>query len=423
MRSVFLAAAAALAFTFGGPGWAAAQTCGNGAIEATEECDDGGICIGSNNAGTACTSAAQCPGGVCKTFGGDGCAANCTAEQQVPYEMVPGVVQGLGIRPGTSGLVAETFISLPIPLSGRLGLTIGKERNGQIPMVVQDDSVEFPGIDVMNLACGCVRGAEYRTCGGTFMEPDGTLSRDCTFNANACNGLKPCAALHGPGNTASGVIGCNMLDGVNLSYSIDAGGETGEALDPVIELSGTGGPGSASILTTIGVDVVLGRCTGTSPDYGPDGIFCTDDDQPSITLAATNPAVTGTATALVSNLPDGGEIGPVSITGAPFSCSKLAVRNPGGASLVSAFGVPDVDTIGSLAVKLALVAQENDEPISCLGDCNGDGEVTVDEIITMVNIALGAAQPSGCAAGDGNGDGEVTVDEIVSAVNRALGGC
>jgi hypothetical protein len=62
-------------------------------------------------------------------------------------------------------------------------------------------------------------------------------------------------------------------------------------------------------------------------------------------------------------------------------------------------------------------------PAACLGDCNGDGEVTVDEILLMVNIALGAADISECLAGDGNGDEQVTVDEIISAVNNALQGC
>jgi hypothetical protein len=59
----------------------------------------------------------------------------------------------------------------------------------------------------------------------------------------------------------------------------------------------------------------------------------------------------------------------------------------------------------------------------CVGDCNGDGEVTIDEILTMVNIALGAASIDACSAGDGNGDGEVTIDEILTAVNNALNGC
>jgi VCBS repeat protein/FG-GAP repeat protein len=59
----------------------------------------------------------------------------------------------------------------------------------------------------------------------------------------------------------------------------------------------------------------------------------------------------------------------------------------------------------------------------CGGDCNGDGEVTVNELITMVNIALGNANVSTCLAGDADGSGEITINEIVAAVNNALNGC
>lgn len=62
-------------------------------------------------------------------------------------------------------------------------------------------------------------------------------------------------------------------------------------------------------------------------------------------------------------------------------------------------------------------------PIPCVGDCNGDKHVTVDEIITMVNIALGNADASECEPGDVNLDGEITVDEILTAVKNALNGC
>lgn len=60
---------------------------------------------------------------------------------------------------------------------------------------------------------------------------------------------------------------------------------------------------------------------------------------------------------------------------------------------------------------------------TCVGDCNGDGSVTVDEIITGVNIALGIAPPSACPVFDTNGDRTVTVEEILQAVNNALSGC
>jgi hypothetical protein len=62
-------------------------------------------------------------------------------------------------------------------------------------------------------------------------------------------------------------------------------------------------------------------------------------------------------------------------------------------------------------------------PAPCLGDCDDRGMVTVDEILILVNIALGNAALSVCPAGDGNTDGQVTVDEILTAVNNALNGC
>ncbi len=52
-----------------------------------------------------------------------------------------------------------------------------------------------------------------------------------------------------------------------------------------------------------------------------------------------------------------------------------------------------------------------------------DGQVTVNELIEMVNIALGNADVPTCLAGDANGDGEITVNEIVAGVNNALNGC
>jgi hypothetical protein len=49
--------------------------------------------------------------------------------------------------------------------------------------------------------------------------------------------------------------------------------------------------------------------------------------------------------------------------------------------------------------------------------------VTVDEILTMVNIALGNIRVGTCTAGDANADGRIMVDEILAAVDNALKGC
>ena len=60
---------------------------------------------------------------------------------------------------------------------------------------------------------------------------------------------------------------------------------------------------------------------------------------------------------------------------------------------------------------------------TCVGDCNHSGEVTVGELVTMVNIALGSAALSACPAGDADGSGTIEINEIIAAVNNALDGC
>ena len=83
-----------------------------------------------------------------------------------------------------------------------------------------------------------------------------------------------------------------------------------------------------------------------------------------------------------------------------------------GYDLCTGLGTPDVDL---LVRRFAASA--------CPGDCNGDGGITVAEIVTGVNIALGTAQLSQCTGLDANGDGLVTVDELLQAVSRLLNGC
>lgn len=60
---------------------------------------------------------------------------------------------------------------------------------------------------------------------------------------------------------------------------------------------------------------------------------------------------------------------------------------------------------------------------ACIGDCNADSTVTVDELLLAVNIALGNAAVATCAAVDTNGDSEVTINELLAAVKAALNGC
>jgi len=59
----------------------------------------------------------------------------------------------------------------------------------------------------------------------------------------------------------------------------------------------------------------------------------------------------------------------------------------------------------------------------CVGDCSDDDVVTVDEVITLVNIALGIASPASCTSGLPEGVPVVDVTLIIQAIDNALDGC
>lgn len=59
----------------------------------------------------------------------------------------------------------------------------------------------------------------------------------------------------------------------------------------------------------------------------------------------------------------------------------------------------------------------------CFGDCDRDGELTVDEILRVVAMSLGSLPYAACPSADSSRDGDVTVDEIIATTLRSLEGC
>jgi len=68
----------------------------------------------------------------------------------------------------------------------------------------------------------------------------------------------------------------------------------------------------------------------------------------------------------------------------------------------------------------AFEANADSPPGACVGDCSNDGQVTVNEIFTLVGMALGTAPPSACPLGVPD-RGEVDIAMIVRGVNSARG--
>ena len=79
--------------------------------------------------------------------------------------------------------------------------------------------------------------------------------------------------------------------------------------------------------------------------------------------------------------------------------------------------------VGSLLMSVAFCALAVPSGAQCIGDCNDDDQVTVDEVITGVNIALDVTPLTECTTFDVNQSKTVSVDEILAAVSNALNGC
>jgi Vacuolar protein sorting-associated protein 62/Insecticidal Crystal Toxin, P42 len=77
---------------------------------------------------------------------------------------------------------------------------------------------------------------------------------------------------------------------------------------------------------------------------------------------------------------------------------------------------------GAILLALVLICGSSAKA-QCAGDCNGDSEVTADELITGIDIALGNAQVDACPEFDEDGDGQCSVNELAAGVRNALDGC
>jgi hypothetical protein len=94
--------------------------------------------------------------------------------------------------------------------------------------------------------------------------------------------------------------------------------------------------------------------------------------------------------------------------------------------LTTNVGAAQLPGTGATAQPGGLTAQLGAARISqglCVGDCDGNGAVTIEELIIGVRVALGLSILDDCLGFDANGDGTVSIDELVRAVADGLYGC
>jgi CSLREA domain-containing protein len=150
--------------------------------------------------------------------------------------------------------------------------------------------------------------------------------------------------------------------------------------------------------------------------------------------ATVNPTATATAAPSASPTQTSTPTATVSATGAAspsVTASPSATATASGTPATSTPSAPATAT-GTLSPTASPRTDTPTRPSSptptetprrCPGDCNGDGEVTINELILAVNIALGNRPIDDCRAIDLNADGGATINELIAAVGAALNGC
>jgi hypothetical protein len=137
---------------------------------------------------------------------------------------------------------------------------------------------------------------------------------------------------------------------------------------------------------------------------------------PSSTRTATPPA-TATSTATAAQT--------LSATHTPVSSVSPSATRTGSVLSATATATPPATATSSSTpaptTPGAPTATRTARP--CVGDCDSSGAVGIDELLTMVNIALGRVPVSACTAGDADGNGRIDIAELLKAVNSALRGC
>ena len=189
------------------------------------------------------------------------------------------------------------------------------------------------------------------------------------------------------------------------------------------ERSTTNVSGMLTVTNTIVANSISGgNCYGAVIDGGHN-----IDDSTTCGLTGTSDSLSNTNPML--------DLAGLANNGGPTQTIALQNGSPainaGNESICAAASVNNLDQRGYLrpgagAMHCSIGAYEykgiSTSPTTCVGDCDGSGEVTVDEIITLVNIALGTAQTSACPDGSWNG-GSVDITLIVQAVGNALSSC
>ncbi|MFQ5668671.1 MAG: hypothetical protein ACE5I7_19890 [Candidatus Binatia bacterium] len=278
--------------------------------------------------------------------------------------------------------VARNSVAVSIPLPG-LPSDLAIPRSGAAAYV---SSLGYPGISVVDLHTHSIRTT-------IPVEPGSSMPSHLRLSPSERN-LYVTTATTALNDVFGAVVVIDVEQEKTLGRIEGRGGPTAVAVSP---------DGATLYVTELVYPVVHPPLHGTS---------CGHVSVVELATSAQLMAIpTGCYPAAIALTPDGQQ-------------AYVANRAGNSVTVIDAASNRVINTIPVGAGPLDIaIATAGATPTPCSGDCNGDGAVQIDELVTLVNIALGAVPAAQCSAADGNQDGRITVAEILSAVDAALNGC
>jgi len=223
---------------------------------------------------------------------------------------------------------------------------------------------------------------------------------------NFCHagGTAPAVAFEGPSQVAPGAA-------VTLRFAVTAPNAAQRAAG--LNVAAQIGGGTLATLAGQGTRLSANELTHTAPKLNSDGVT-------SWELRWTAPAapgryrVFGAGNAVNLNGANTGD----RAAAATIDIDVVATTDtPTATPTPTATGTPPPGSTATPA------ASPSPEPPACAGDCDGDGQVAINELVSAVAIALETQPTASCRAVDRDADGAVSIAELIAAVGAALAGC
>ena len=273
----------------------------------------------------------------------------------------------------------------------------------------------------INDSCG-----EDGTCHGTFQTGRSCNdSQDCTVN-DRCQevtqqqGMPGCEGDPAPVNTACGG-GCGTCQErfAGRTTCIGDASNAGKPCD-----TGLGGcfPGSCTISGGFAFCVgQLKNCPVDSACKGGCNFETGQCDNSLSQCSGCERCDAGSRTCLPINT--GGACDDFDVCTSESRCTVIEQVGRSFCMGGAPIGSSPTPTATSLAATATATVGVPPTPGPCVGDCNNNKIVAINELITGVNIALGSAPITQCSSFDTNGNSAVDINELIAGVNALLNGC